>query len=75
MEDIVPLEAEDDCCMTSAVKPDVYVIGDKRNDSNRKMTGSTKPKPQLRMLHSTKKERTKIASIFMQPSVKGGLIA
>lgn len=53
MEDIVPLEAEDDCCMTSAVKPDVYVIGDKRNDSNRKMTGSTKPKPQLRMLHST----------------------
>lgn len=35
MEDIVLLEAEDDCCMTSAVKSGVYVIGDKRNDPNR----------------------------------------
>lgn len=39
MEDIVLLEAEDDCCMTSAVKSGVYVIGDKRNDPNRKMVG------------------------------------
>lgn len=39
MDDYLPLETEDCCCMTSAVKPGVYIIGDKRNNPDRKMIG------------------------------------
>lgn len=56
MDDYLPLESEDDCCMTSAEKPRVYVIGDKRNDPNCKMIGTIEIEAAIKNVAQYKKE-------------------
>lgn len=58
MDDYLSLETEDDCCMTSAAKPGVYVIGDKRNDPNCKMIGTIEIEAAIKNVAQYKKERT-----------------